>query len=168
MSVLREVRELQPYASHASVFLSDEEATSEVDYGAWHDEATKLRRVLVTPFELQVGTARYDVVPFTVRVWDSIPAPSTDAAHVIEADLQLPSGVAVIHSAVDEYATAPRITLQPGRYRVRVSYIARSTPLPESNPDEPGDHFDYVADFWASSSPQDPLTLVQGETVWAM
>ena len=71
MSVLREQLDLRPYASHTSVFLSDDEATSEVDYGAWQEPVTQLRRVLVSPFELQVTTARYDTVPFIVRVWDS-------------------------------------------------------------------------------------------------
>lgn len=168
MSVLREQLELRPYASHTSVFLSDDEATSEVDYGAWQEPVTQLRRVLVSPFELQVTTARYDTVPFMVRVWDSNPAQAQNASHVIEADLQIPSGVLVIHGAVEEYSAAPRIAVPAGRYRVRVSYVPRSDPLPESSPDELGDHYDYIADLWPSSSPQEPVTLVQGDAVWAM
>lgn len=160
--------ELTPYASHMSIFLSDRECQTDVDYSGWHDPDVNLRRALVTPFELQIATARYDVVPVHLRVLSGPPRLEPDAAHIVEADLQIPSGKLVLHTVDDDWDTVPDIPVLPGRYRVRITYLKKiGPPLDGADPDAPGDHLDYRIDLWLSPEPTDPETVIQGPEPWA-
>lgn len=157
---------MAPYASHMSLFLSDRDRVSDVDYSAWQHPDVALRRVLATAYELQVGTARYDVVPLRVRLLDAAPAVE-EATHVVEADLQLPSGVLVVHSVAEAWERAPRVPVDPGRHRVRISYLARTAPAPGADAAAPGDHLDYLVDLWPVTRAHPPQTITQGPEVWA-
>lgn len=160
--------ELTPYASHMSIFLSDRERQTDVDYSGWHDAEVNLRRALVTPFQLQIATARYDVVPVHLRVLSGPPRLEPDAAHIAEADLQIPSGKLVLHTVIDEWDSVPDIPVMPGRYRVRITYLPYSgTPLDGADADAPGDYLDYRIDLWLSPEPTDPETVIQGPELWA-
>lgn len=151
-----------------SIFLSDRERQTDVDYSGWHDADVSLRSALVTPFELQIATARYDVVPVHLRVLSGPPPLAPDAAHIAEADLQVPSGRLVLHTVIDDCDTVPDIPVMPGRYRVRITYLPRSgAPLERADADAPGDHLDYRIDLWPSPEPNDAETLIQGAAVWA-
>jgi hypothetical protein len=162
-----DTRELSIYASHMSLFLRDKEQVSDVDYGAWSDPEVDLRRVLASPYELQVATARYDVVPVVVRVLSEPPALAQTSLHVVECDLQIPSGVLLVHSVADDDDDIAKINVRPGRHRVRVSYLPRTVPAPGSDDEAPGDQLDYQFDLWPTVDEEAPLTRVQGEEIWA-
>ena len=55
MPIVLSSYELTPHASHMSIFLSDRENHTDVDYSGWHRLDTKLGRVLVSPFDLQIA-----------------------------------------------------------------------------------------------------------------
>ena len=151
-----------------SLFLSDRENQADVDYSGWGHRDVTLQRVLVTPFELQIATARYDVVPVHLRVLSEPPSVEPDAEHVVDVDLQVPSGRLVLHTVSDDWDAVPDMAVTPGLYRVRITYLPRTGPPPEgSDSDAPGDHFDYQVDLWLSPHPNDPAILVQGREVWA-
>lgn len=160
-------QELTPYASDMSLFLRDRESSSEVDYSGWHHPDVALRRVRVTPFELHIATARYDVVPVRLRVLAQSPLPDLAASHVVEADLRIPSGKLILHSVTDIWDEVPDIPVTPGRYRVRVTYQARDEQTPGSDVNAPGDHFDYLIDLWSTRAAREPETIVNGPEVWA-
>jgi hypothetical protein len=119
------------------------------------------------PFELQIATARWDVVPVQLRVLSEAPTPRLSADHVVDVDLQLPSGKLVLYTVAEALAEATDIRVTPGRYRVRVTYQPRDEPAPGADADTPGDHFDYLIDLWPVTEAAEPQTLVQGPEVWA-
>lgn len=105
---------LAPYGSHMSLFLGDRENRSEVDYSGWHRADVAGRRVLGTVFELQIATARYDVVPVRLRLLNEAPLPNLAADHVVEDGLQVPSGKLVLDTVVDEWNEVSDIPVAPG------------------------------------------------------
>lgn len=166
MTTVLSSQRFTPYASHMSLFLSDRENHTDVDYSGWGHRDAELQRVLVAPFELQIATARYDVVPVRLRVLSAPPTVEPGAEHVVEVDLQVPSGRLVLHTASADWEAV--IPMEPGGYRVRITYTPRAGPPSEVGySDAPGDHFDYTVDLWLSPRPKDPATLVQGREVWA-
>jgi hypothetical protein len=156
------------YASHMSIFLADMDEPDDNDYD-WHDEAINLQRVCPgeAPYELQIAVARYDVVPVRLRVVSQRPEPDLTASHVVENDLLLPSGNLTLHGVDDVPVCEPTLRVTPSRYRVRITYLPRTDPLPESAPEEPGDHYDYLIDLWPTGERAATDTLVQGPRVWA-
>src|SRR3954467_8173429 len=75
----------------------------------WHHADVARRRILATPFELQIATARYDVVPVHLRILSEGLGPDLAADHVVEIDLQLPSGKLVLHTVADDWNEVPDI-----------------------------------------------------------
>jgi len=146
-----------------SLFVSDADTDSDVDYGAWSDSDTDLRRVLVSPYELQIATARYDSVQVRLVVHDRRPAPNLTATHVVESDLETPSGRLALSTVTGRCA---EVEVRGDRQRVRITY-ENSGAAPDSNPDEPGDHYLYLIESWPVEMPQTPETVVQGPQVWA-
>ncbi|HMM96248.1 hypothetical protein [Phycicoccus sp.] len=151
-----------------SLFLSDREHQTAIDEAGWRQPDVALRRVLVGPFDLQIATARYDVVPVQIRVLSGPPSVEAGAEHAVEVDLQVPSGKLVLETVTEDSKVVPDIPVTPGRYRVRITYMPRTEPPPEGSDSEAfGDHFDYGIDLWLSPRPNDPAVLVQGREVWA-
>jgi len=106
-------------------------------------------------------------VPVRLRILDEAPPPNLAAGHVVGADLQVPSGKLVLHTVGDDWTEVPDIPVPPGRYRVRVTFQPRGKPIPGTDADAPGDHFDYLIDLWPAAAAAEPETLVQGPEVWA-
>lgn len=156
------------YASHMSLFLADMDESDDNDYD-WGDDAIDLQRVCPgdAPYELQIAVARYDIVPVRLQVVSQRPEPDLTASHIVESDLLVPSGNLALHGVDDAPVSEPTVRVSPGRYRVRITYLPRPDPLPESNPEESGDHYDHLIDLWPSGQAAAANTLVQGPRVWA-
>lgn len=156
------------YASHLSFFLADMDEPDDNDYD-WHNMAIDLQRVCPgeAPYELQIAAARYDVIPVRLKVFSQRPEPDLTASHIVETDLLLPSGNLTLHGVDDVPVSEPTLRVTPGRYRVRITYLPGADPLSESNPNEPGAHYNYVVDLWPSNEPAVTKTVIQGPRVWA-
>lgn len=153
-------------AGHMSLFLGDLNAdAADIDYERWHDPEIKRLRVLPSENDLQITTARIDIVDVRLRTWSGVPE-TLAASHVVEVDLDVPTGeLALI--ADDGLAEEFRKSVQPGRHRVRVSYVPTADGPPESDDDEPGDHYLYVIDVWRTPKAAPPSVLVEGPAAWA-
>lgn len=70
--------------------------------------------------------------------------PALDAAeHIVEADVDYPGGGLAVYGPADDPGHEQHVTApEPGRYRIRVSYLP-STPPSAVNEFELGDHFRY-------------------------
>ncbi|RJL35529.1 hypothetical protein [Bailinhaonella thermotolerans] len=134
---------------------------------AWGDESGA-RRIVAEPYSITVGTARSDLVEVLLRVRPDRPAADLEAAeHVVEADLDLPGGELAVYGPADDPGDERRLTLTPGRYRVRVSYLPSGPPGEGAAEHEPGDHFRYRADLWPTRREGAPDVLKQGPVPWA-
>jgi hypothetical protein len=116
-----------------------------------------------------VGTARYDYVPVVLELLNSPPQDSSfeDADHVVEADLDLPSGKLAIHGGTQLPSEVEPLHLEPGRYRLRVSYVQTDYQPSGSNDDLPGDYLEYQITMWPIEVPSEVRVLRQGHDPWA-
>ncbi|GAA3779530.1 hypothetical protein GCM10022225_79660 [Plantactinospora mayteni] len=114
-----------------------------------------------------MGTAREDLVETVLAVRSSPPQLTANAEHVVvEADLDVPTGVASIVGCTQPPKPEYALIVTPGRYRVRVSYVP-SAPPAGSNPDIPGDYLSYQIDIWPATAPSALTVARQGPTPWA-
>lgn len=153
------------HADQRQFSLRDKDAWRPGD-GGWTDEAVSVHRVAVEPSSLSVATARSDWVEVDVTVGTAIPPVSPDASHVVEADLDVPGGVATLAGPADYARQEHRIPVPPGRYRVRVSYVESGPPDAEWHDHEFGAHFRYVLDLFPAIRPAPVAVLRQGAQVW--
>ncbi len=134
----------------------------------WTEEAVQCHRIAVEPHLIAVGTARADWVDVTIREHGPGPtAAPSDAVHVVEADLNAPSGELSVFGPAAGRGAEHRLTVAGGGYRVRVSYVPADPPKSGFDEDEPGDHFRYVVDLWPSAAPAGLVVLRQGPVPWA-
>lgn len=105
---------------------------------------------------IAVGTARNDLVETILRRHPGPPPLVAEAEHIVEADLEVPTGVLAMHGRTGPEDELP---VTPGRYRVRVSYQP-SDPPPGADLDVAGDHYSYVVEMWPSPDPA-PLAVVR-------
>jgi hypothetical protein len=112
--------------------------------------------VAATAHRIAVSTARNDLVETILRRHPGPPPLVTEAEHIVEADLEVPTGVLAIHGRTEPGNDLP---VPPGRYRVRVSYQP-SDPPPGADLDVSGAHFSYVVEMWPSPDPA-PLAVVR-------
>ncbi|MFD9891113.1 hypothetical protein ACFWY9_17355 [Amycolatopsis sp. NPDC059027] len=132
----------------------------------WTDEAVTRHRIGAEPHSLSIGTARSDLVEVIVNVGDTPPAVLADADHVVEADLDVPSGELSLFGPADYPGQQRHLPVAPGRYRVRVSYLQAGPPDAEWNDFEYGDHLRYVLDLWPVPAASDLVVLKQGGDLW--
>jgi len=117
----REIR-LDIFADYHQFYLKDEGSNFQTE-NLWDDEQAFLDMLATGPGGVAVGTARHYSVPVKVRVLDSEPEENIDHwDHVTEASLSVPSGTLVVSGPTEYRPDAPRITVEPGDYRVRVYY----------------------------------------------
>ena len=136
--------------------------------GGWTKEAVHVHRIGVEPYSIAVGTARNDVVATTLCFHPAEPQTRVeDAEHVVEADLDLPSGDMVIYGPADDPGRDQHISIARGRYRVRVSYVPTRPPTSGSSDTGYGDYFIYLVDLWPTSKPGALAVLKQGPSPWA-
>lgn len=88
---------------------------------AWDAEATE-RRLAVGLGIVGIGTARNVDVPVLVRVSATPPAPDeADWDWMVDAHLDCTSGQVAVLGCTDYLPAALRVSLPPGRYRLRAS-----------------------------------------------
>lgn len=157
----------EPYADHLQFVLEDAEAESGI--GDTWAEAPEAWRISPERHVVAVGTARYDYVPVVLKLLNSPPPDSSfeDADHVVEADLDLPSGKLAIHGGTQLPGEVEPLYLEPGRYRLRVSYVQTDYQPSGSNEDLPGDHLEYQITMWPIEVPSEVRVLKQGHDPWA-
>lgn len=109
------------FADYFQFYVQDENA--DVDWSdAWNEEATS-RMLAVAPGVVAVGTARNTTVPVTLEIHAAEPLLElTGWDRIVECDLAVVSDRIAIAGCTDYLPDATRIAVDPGEYRVRVSY----------------------------------------------
>ncbi|WP_370972763.1 hypothetical protein [Amycolatopsis sp. cg9] len=115
---------------------------------------------------IAIVTARSDIVESSVTLLPSAPSLLSDAEHVVEADLPVPSGKVVISGPADYPSQEKFFSVLPGLYRARVSYVPAGPPSATWNEHEFGEHYRYVVELWPVSGSAGVEVLRQGASVW--
>ena len=111
----------QLFADYHQFYLQDESASGDLSQ-AWTDQAVA-DLLALAPGTIGVGTVRNMVVPVRVRIVLSSPPFELDLwDHVVECDIDVPTGRLVIAGCTDYLPDAARILVEPGHYRVRINY----------------------------------------------
>jgi len=175
---MSEARRAVVFADHGQFYVQDVEAhDQEMRSGGamdpdrapagWTYEAVHLHRIGVEPHSISVGTARSDFVETSLELHAAPPRELPQAEHIVEADMQIPTGALSIHGCFEDPGPEQRVNIQAGRYRVRVSYVPSDPPEADSNPDEPGDFLRYCVDMWPAAEPAGLVVVKQGPSPWA-
>jgi len=113
--------EYKLFADYFQFYLQDESVEGDVSE-SWSAEA-EARLLAVAPGTVGVGTVRNMDVPVTVELLDAQPdSDFKDWDHVTECAIEVLSGRIVIAGRTDYFPDASRIDVEPGSYRVRISY----------------------------------------------
>ncbi len=109
------------FADYFQFYLQDEAANGDLS-DAWTDQAVA-DLVALAPGTIGVGTVRNMEVPVKVEI-AAAPPPFQSSAwdHIVECDIDVPSGRIVIAGCTDYFPKAARIPVEPGHYRVRIYY----------------------------------------------
>ena len=120
-------QEYKPYAGWHQVHLKDETSTDDLS-NAWTPDAIA-RELAVGDRSIGIGTYRDTTVPFTVVVYDAEPEqPKVDEwDRVNDTRICVQSGKLVLWGCGEYWPNAPRISVEPGWYHVRVCYGGRDT-----------------------------------------
>ena len=164
-----QVLRFEPYADHLQFVVADAEADSgQLDGDTWVKALTEWR-IGVERHAVAVATARYDYVPVIVELLDRAPADAVpdDVGRAVEADIEVPSGRLTITGPTQQPTEANLFHLDPGRYRLRVSYAPTGYRPAKSNDAEPGDYLEYWIVMWPVQVPSDVRVLKQGPSPWA-
>jgi len=109
------------FADYFQFYLQDENAKGDLSE-SWTKEAVTILLALA-PGTIGVGTVRNMFVPVTVDVVDAPPALDLSKwDHVVECDIDLPSGRVVVAGCTEYFPDAARIRVTPGHYRARINY----------------------------------------------
>ncbi len=164
-----QVRRFEPYADHLQFVVSDAEADAGVLDGDTWAKSPEEWRIGVERHALAVATARYDYVPVLLKLLAHPPpdGPFDDMDHVVEADIEVPSGKLAITGATQLPNEVEPLQLDPGRYRLRISYTQTEYRPPGSHETEPGDHLEYRINMWPVQVPSGGRVLKQGPCPWA-
>lgn len=108
-------------ADYFQFYLQDEQSSGDLS-DHWTHEALQ-RLLAVGPGVIGVGTVRNMEVPVVVEVIEAEPEVDAEAwDHVVECELDVPSGRVVIVGCTDYFPGAARFDVKPGSYRARISY----------------------------------------------
>jgi hypothetical protein len=154
------VQDVDPY----DAWMAEHATDPGLPPGGWSGEAVQTHRIGLEPHSISVGTARDDTVETLIAVHASPPTVEPTAEHIVEADLDTPTGKLSTFSIGDAGHT---MTVPAGLLRARISYIP-SEPLAVDTNGGPGDHFLYRIDLWPTDQPHELVVLKQGPIPWAM
>lgn len=132
----------------------------------WTDEAVHVHRIGVEPHSISVGTARDDMVESLITIHASAPVIEPTAEHIVEADLDAPTGQLAMSSPGVDPEDGPTMTVPARLLRARVSYVPSGPPAVDTN-GGPGDHFLYRIDLWPADHARELVVLKQGPNPWA-
>jgi len=164
-----QVLRFEPYADHFQFVLSDPEAdTGQLDGDTWVKSLEEWR-IGVERHAITVATARYDDVPVLFELLARAPTDAVfdDLDHAVEADIELPSVKLTITGPTQPPKEADLLQLDPGRYRLRISYAHTDYRPTGSTEGEPGDYLEYRIMMWPVQVPSDVQVLKQGHSPWA-
>lgn len=107
---------------HYQFYVEDEECSA--DTSTIWDTSQGGGLLAVNSCLISIGTVRYGgETRVIIQVLDRRPIDAVDEYdHVVEASIEVPSGRLVVWSPENEFSTAPRISVRPGIYGVRVCY----------------------------------------------
>jgi hypothetical protein len=156
-----------PFADHFQFHLSDRDAEDGiVDGSTW--SAPEEWRIGVEQHAIAVATARLDEVPVVLEIRDHPPAGATFEGldHVVEADMELPSGWLAVTGG--EARTDVESTAVPaGRHRVRIAYAPAEASPQQLAEGDPGAFIEYLVTMWPVNTASDVRVLKQGRSPWA-
>lgn len=156
------VQDLEPY----DAWMAEHAMDPDLPPAGWTDEAVHVHRIGLEPHSISVGTARDDTVESLITVHESPPMTEPTAEHIVEADLDAPTGRLAISSPGVLPEDGPAISVPKGLLRVRVSYVPADPPPVDTN-GGPGEHFRYQIDLWLTEQPRGLVVLKQGPNPWA-
>jgi len=109
------------FADYHQFYLQDQNASGDLS-DAWTDQAVA-DLVALAPGTIGVGTVRNMFVPVRVQVSPNPPPIDLEPwDHVVECDIDVPTGQLVIAGCTDYLPDAARIKVEPGHYRARINY----------------------------------------------
>lgn len=109
------------FADYFQFYVQDENAKGDLSE-SWTKEAVA-NLLALAPGVIGVGTVRNMFVPVTVDVLDALPDLELSKwDHVVECDIEVPSGRLVVAGCTDYFPDAARIRVTPGHYRARITY----------------------------------------------
>lgn len=156
------VQDLDPY----DAWLARRGTDPDVPPAGWTDDAVYVHRIGIEPHSIAVGTARDDLVEARITVYATTPTTDPTAEHIVETDLDVPTGSLAVSSPGVDPADGPSLTVPAGLLRARVSYVPSEPPAVETN-GGPGDHFLYRIDLWPTGRARELVILKQGPIPWA-
>ncbi|MFJ8364591.1 hypothetical protein [Streptomyces sp. NPDC093984] len=156
------VQDLEPY----DAWMAEHAMDPELPPAGWTDEAVHVHRIGVEPHSISVGTARDDMVESLITVHVSAPLIELTAVHIVEVDLDAPTGQLAVSSPGVHPEDGPGMTVPAGLLRARVSYVPSDPPAVDTN-GGPGDHFLYRIDLWPADQARGLVVLKQGPNPWA-
>jgi len=122
--------DIELLADYQQFYLQDEPASGDLSE-AWSQEAVD-RLLAVGSSVVGVGTASAAIVPVTIELLESAPLDDLVAFdRVNECSLVIAQGPMVVAGCTDYFPEAIRIPIDPGTYRVRVSYLGLCNPALE-------------------------------------
>lgn len=156
------VQDLDPYDAWTAEHATD----PDLKPGGWTKEAVYIHRIGVEPHSISVGTARDDMVESLITAHSAAPMLEATAEHIVETDIDVPTGKLTMSSPGVDPADGPSLTVPAGLLRARVSYLP-SEPPPGTSDGGPGDHFLYQVDLWPSDEAHGLVIVKQGPEIWA-
>lgn len=125
MTVLH-TTELEIFADYFQFYVQDEAAAEDLA-DLWTDE-TVARMLIVGESTVGIGTARNMKVPVVVSVHAAPPEADFGEWELVnECSFRVRSGQVAILGCTDYLPDATRLPLEPGSYRVRISYTGLDT-----------------------------------------
>ena len=120
MALLKSI-DLTLFADYYQFLLQDEPVDEDWS-DSWNQEATD-RMLAVAPGVVAIGTARNYDVPVQLELYDEEPKSDFENwDHAVECELRVDSGRIVVAGVTEDFDDAARLEVNPGVYRVRVSY----------------------------------------------
>lgn len=114
------------FADYFQFYVQDEDAKGDLS-DAWTDQAVA-DLIALAPGTIGVGTVRNMDVPVEVEFLASEPELALNSwDHVVDCDIDIPSGKLVVAGCTDYFPDAARIQTAPGHYRARVLYCGLGT-----------------------------------------
>lgn len=164
------VLRFEPYADHLQFVLSDPDADmGQFDEDTWVKSLEEWR-IGVERHAVTVATARYDYVPVVFELLARAPADAVpdDVDHAVEADIELASGKLTIAGPTQAAKEDQLLQLDPGRYRLRISYAPTDyRPVGPEPGHMPGDYLEYRIMMWPVQMPSGVQVVKQGPSPWA-